>query len=378
MAHSGRSTSWTDHLGAAVYYASASTGVQFSNKTLFAQHDFRFPIFVVTIQMLFTAAVTWHNTKRGLVKFEKDVAIKLLPICVVRMLNIVSGMVGTQQINIPMFVALRRFTMVFTISLEYILLRKIQPMQTVGAVVLMVGGALVAAATDLTFDLKGYCAIFANDVCTALYMVLVKRSPEAAGMSTQALMMYNSVMSIPMMLLLVTACGDLSGAMDFMQRDVSTWFLLTLFTSMSLGLVIDHSTFTSIKINGPLATSVTGSVKNILSSVVGAFAFGDFVYSTPNVAGLGVSMAGSVWYTMSSALRKHRETVRSPIPIGRAIKTEDPNGKYCWKGSVWYTMSSALRKHRETVRPPSPSYGISGEIGLKHGWRVEGSEGVRV
>ena len=42
-------------------------------------------------------------------------------------------------------------------------------------------------------------------------------------------------------------------------------------------------------------------------TVVGAFAFGDFIFQPSNAAGLAVSMAGAVWYAMRSALRVSSE-----------------------------------------------------------------------
>lgn len=45
-------------------------------------------------------------------------------------------------------------------------------------------GAIVAAATDITFNLRGYVAVLANDVLTSLYLIMVKNSPAGAGLST--------------------------------------------------------------------------------------------------------------------------------------------------------------------------------------------------
>lgn len=70
-----------------------------------------------------------------------------------------------------------------------------------------------------------------------------------------------------------------------------------------LGLTINHSTFICTRFNDPLTTSVAGSVKNIIMTCIGAVSFGDFVYAKWNVVGLGVSMAGAVWYATRAAVK---------------------------------------------------------------------------
>ena len=47
---------------------------------------------------------------------------------------------GTADLNVPMFIALRRFTLVCTIVLERSLMHKQHDRATIGAVALMIGG----------------------------------------------------------------------------------------------------------------------------------------------------------------------------------------------------------------------------------------------
>ena len=60
---------------------------------------------------------------------------------------------GTAGLNVPMFIALRRFTLLCTIVLERLLLKKQHEKSTLGAVAVMIGGAACAhmqiKATDL-------------------------------------------------------------------------------------------------------------------------------------------------------------------------------------------------------------------------------------
>jgi solute carrier family 35 protein len=82
---------------------------------------------------------------------------------------------------------------------------------------------------------------------------------------------------------------------------------VTLLLSCVLGLTINHSTFICTRYNDPLTTSVAGSLKNIIMTLIGAVSFGDFVFAKWNVVGLGVSMAGAIWYATRAAIK-----VRSP------------------------------------------------------------------
>ena len=76
-----------------------------------------------------------------------------------------------------MFIALRRFTLLFTILLERYWLKKSHDWPTLSAMMIMIGGALMAAATDLSFNPRGYAAVLCNDLLTSLYLIMVKNTP---------------------------------------------------------------------------------------------------------------------------------------------------------------------------------------------------------
>lgn len=72
---------------------------------------------------------------------------------------------GTGGLNVPMFIVLRRFTFLITIFLEVSFYRKTYDRQTLGSVALMVSGAFVAAASDLTFNLYVRTNLFTAPCC---------------------------------------------------------------------------------------------------------------------------------------------------------------------------------------------------------------------
>ena len=73
--------------------------------------------------------------------------------------------------------------------------------------------------------------------------------------------------------------------------------------SCILGLTVSHSTFVCTRVNDPIMTSTAGNLKNVIMTMIGAFAFGDFRFSIWNSVGLAMSMVGAIWYAAKSAMK---------------------------------------------------------------------------
>jgi hypothetical protein len=109
--------------------------------------------------------------------------------------------IGTRSLNLPMFTALRRFSILMTMLAEYYVLGSKAPFPVVVSVLMMVGGALFAAMFDLSFDLTGYLLVFMNNVFTAVNGVWMKRASISGRCSKIGVMYYNSLFSAIAMLL---------------------------------------------------------------------------------------------------------------------------------------------------------------------------------
>ena len=190
------------------------------------------------------------------------------------------------------------------------------------------------------------------------------------------MLFYNSMLSLPMLLVAVVAKGE-PMAMTSYPLLWNPQFQLVLLASSALGLTINHSTFVCTRINEPLMTSVagarmcceasaacaslqlssactpsalltvwcfpllapcaahSGNLKNAIMTIVGAFAFGDFIFETWNAAGLAMSMAGAVWYAMRSALKVIAASAAAGLMVSWGIYC-------CWCcGPTFTTLADA-------------------------------------
>ncbi|KAK2080194.1 hypothetical protein QBZ16_000047 [Prototheca wickerhamii] len=291
------------------YFMGSSMLVQFTTKAVFTIYGFQFPLTVALLQMLCIVPVAWFVARPEL---SWQLARALVPLAMVNACNVVAGLVGTAGLNVPMFIALRRFTLLLTIFLERFWLRKTHDWPTVAATATMIGGALLAAVSDLTFNPVGYAAVLLNDALTSLYLILVKGTPASSGLTTTGMLFYNSALSLPPLALAAWARGELAAAAAFPLL-ASPRFQAALTIASALGLTINHSTLLCTRVNEPLATSVAGNLKNVLMTLVGTVAFGDFVYDPLNALGLAASMAGAVWYATRSAFKARQRALKSSL-----------------------------------------------------------------
>lgn len=296
-------------LASVLYFMGSSMLVQFTTKAIFTTYGFHFPVTVALLQMTFISAVTYGVSKPDL---SFNLFKSLAPLAIINVLNVVSGLVGTGGLNVPMFIALRRFTLLFTILLERYWLKKTHDWPTLSAMGIMIGGALIAAATDLTYSPYGYSAVLCNDILTSLYLIMVKNAPATKGLTTTRMLFYNSTMSIPLLFVAGLITKE-PFRLIYAPQLQDTRFLFILFIASGLGLSINHSTFVCTRINEPLMTSVAGNLKNAVMTVVGAIAFPDFVFDPWNALGLGLSMAGAVWYATRSALRARQKSITDSL-----------------------------------------------------------------
>lgn len=284
-----------------MFYGITSILVVFVNKILLT--NFRFPsfLFVGFGQMIATVLVLFLARATRLVSFpsfDYSIPRKIMPLPVLFVLNLVSGLGGTKLINLPMFTVLRRFSILMTMILEYYILGVNASKAVRISVCLMIAGSVIAALFDLTFDLWGYTLIGLNDICTAALGVYTKQKLEAKELGKYGLMFYNSLFMLLPTFLLICYTGDTERAVAFMRSvDMTTSAWMCFFISCFCGFVLNYSLVLCTHFNSALTTTCVGPIKNLFVTYVGMFSSGDYVFQLTNFVGINVSVMGSILYT---------------------------------------------------------------------------------
>ena len=199
-----------ERIMAALFYGLSSLAVIFVNKIIMSEYNFPYFDFLAAVQFaattLILSVLIWLRKIDSIPVISYSVLAEVLPISIMFLGNVLCGLGSTRSLNLPMFTALRRFSILMTMLAESCLLGSKPSSSVVLSVALMVGGAVIAAIYDLSFDAEGYMLVFMNNVFTALNGVWMKKALGPSGQcSKMAVLYYNSLFCGIAMLLFFSA-----------------------------------------------------------------------------------------------------------------------------------------------------------------------------
>jgi solute carrier family 35 protein len=305
-----------DRIAAALFYGVSSLLVVFVNKIVLS--NFGFPSFLFLAMMQFLSSclalgVLSLMHRVDIPRLSCSVLFEVMPISAMFLGNVVSGLGSTQALNLPMFTALRRFSILMTMVGEYLVLGSV-PTRTVAlSVLMMVGGSLVAALYDLQFNARGYVLILLNDLFTALNGVYLKKASSSVKVGKMAVLFYNSAFSgIALLLFFIwsqifeyqaAASGGPPAADSELSRVLAFegWreprFVICFCLAAVMGSVLNYSIFLCTSINSALTTAVVGCLKNVMTTYFSMIFLPGYTFTALNFIGLNVSIVGSLVYT---------------------------------------------------------------------------------
>ncbi|PXF40581.1 UDP-glucuronic acid/UDP-N-acetylgalactosamine transporter [Gracilariopsis chorda] len=299
-------------LAALAFFCASSLGAIFVNKACLTHFNFNYPSSLMVLQGALTILLLslLSNLAPSLVTIttlKPSDYHRLLPSSLFFVANVTVGLSALSRVNIPMFSAFRRLTVLFVMAAEYFMLHKTHRRSVVLSVFVLTFGAFVSALGDVTFTLTGYALVFLNNALTAAYLASIKRVMRDLQLDPTSLLYYTNIMGFPIILAIALFTGDLQTAIMQYHSDsklrASPAFLVALSFVAVSAFCVNLSTSICTHVTSPLTTSVAGQVKNVLQSLLGFFSWG-YVPTPLNVVGLLIALAGQI----SFAIFKHADS----------------------------------------------------------------------
>ncbi|TRZ03152.1 hypothetical protein DNTS_014544 [Danionella cerebrum] len=225
----------------AAFYAFCSFFIIVINKCILTEYKFPSFMFLGIGQMTATIIILYVAKANKIIHFQdfdKTIPIKIFPLPLLYLGNHVTGLGGTKKLSLPMFTVLRKFTILITMIMESRILRKSFAPSLVCSVLAIVLGALVAASSDLSFNVEGYTFVLLNDVFTAASGVYTKKKLGMEGLGKYGVLFYNAFIIIIPTLVASAYTGDLQQVQTSRRTELETQII-------SAGLVYSYITFTS-------------------------------------------------------------------------------------------------------------------------------------
>ncbi|PIN23970.1 Nucleotide-sugar transporter VRG4/SQV-7 [Handroanthus impetiginosus] len=241
------------------------------------------------------------DSSKTLVPIKK--LIDTSPLALTYLLYMLATMESVRGVNVPMYTTLRRTTVVFTMIVEYILVRQRHTRPILGSVALIVLGAFIAGARDLSFDSYGYLVVFLSNITTAIYLATIARIGKSSGLNSFGLMWCNGILCGPVLLLWTLFRGDLEMTLNFPYL-LSPGFLVVLLLSCTLAFFLNYSIFLNTTLNSALTQTICGNLKDLFTITLGWLIFGGLPFDLLNVIGQLLGFIGSGMYAYYKLIGK--------------------------------------------------------------------------
>ena len=250
-------------------YGIVSVSITLFNKAIFSVYKFEYPTFVTLVQIVLSIFFMVLLSKARVIDFKMKggggilglkwtTGKRIFPLAFFWMLYVQSGLLALRYLTVPMFGVLRRSTTLITVLGEYLAFGKVTPASSMAAILVMVAGAALAGATDLSFNAAGYAWVSVCILSTAAFLILIRMLGNELKLNQHALLLYNNALSLPMMLAWFLLATDEPKSVFSAPQWLDPSFLAFLLLSASQAFLLNLCMFWCTTVTSALVTTVVG------------------------------------------------------------------------------------------------------------------------
>ncbi|EGG20555.1 GDP-fucose transporter [Cavenderia fasciculata] len=189
----------------------------------------------------------------------------------------------------------RSLAICFSLLLTYLILKTKTSFKASMACIVVFFGFVLGVMGEVNFSWLGVTFGVLSSLFVALYSIYVKRVLPACDQNEWKLSIYNTAISIVLILPLSIVSGEFQTI--WMEPIIYTgqfWLMMTIAGAM--GYLISIAVFMQIKHTSPLTNSISATLKSCLQTILAVWVWGNEISFT-NAIGIVLVIFGSFYYS---------------------------------------------------------------------------------
>ena len=305
----------------------------------FNQYNFTFMLLQQLFCIIFFYIVSQKSqtfkSKAGEITFQDFYQLKFyyISFAIVFMLNTIVIFIGTQMIiNASMFQTLRKLVLVKVYFIDLCYGKKKITCFTSICVFMVTIGSVLAGVDTFSRDYLGIGLTMISNFINVAYNKFTELFRKKTGVPNLKLLVYNSYISGPALFVLIFVTGEYKRLIEYfndqkyLSEDLEEGslygFVIMLFISCTLCIILNSSFFMSNESNSSLFTQLMANTKDLFTCILSRFILAGNKFTFNIVTGLVISTIGAMMFSMKSIkdntiagsiLKKKGETEESSI-----------------------------------------------------------------
>ena len=304
-------------------YVSAAVFLNIINRVIFYTYHFnKYNFTFMLLQQLFCIVfflILSHRSqtfkeKAGEISLSDFLTLKYyyFSFGIVFILNALVTIIGTQMIiNAAMFQTLRKLVLVkvyiYDLFFGY---KKISKFTSICVILVTVGG-LLSGIDTFSRDYLGIAVTMVGNVITVAYNKFTESFRRKTGVPNLKLLVYNCYMAGPVLFILIFITGEYQRLIIYFQEEgylsgelnnkgSFTGFMVSMFFSCSLVIVLNCGFFMSNEKNSSLFTILLANTKDVVTSILSYFFLAGNKFTVNIFLGLAISTTGAFMFSSKS------------------------------------------------------------------------------
>ena len=304
-----------------ITYVTAAVFLNIVNRLVFYKYQFNHynytfmllqQIFCIVFFYIVSNNSETFKRQAGEISFQDFYVLKhyYISFAIVFMVNTIVIFVGTQLIiNASMFQTLRKLVLVKVYFIDLFFGYKKITCFTSICVFMVTIGSILAGVDTFSRDYVGIALTMVSNFINVAYNKFTESFRRRTNVPNLKLLVYNSYISGPVLFVIILLTGEYKKVIQYFteekylgenQEGSFYGFIIMLFISCSLCIVLNSSFFMSNEKNSSLFTQLLANTKDLFTCILSRFILAGNKFTLNIVLGLFISTVGAMMFSMKS------------------------------------------------------------------------------